>query len=174
MVPLRPGKLAPFPGEPRFHKMRDSKVDIIAAQQDMVAHRHAPDLWDPTSTVLAQFEEAEISRAPTDIDHQHMKLPGVAILQLMPKFARRIVLFQPAVEGCLRLLDQPDAIRKARLLSGGDCQPLCGRVERGWNGNGDLLIIECEAGSGESIVPGSAKGVEDECGGAHRRDLLLP
>ena len=46
MIPLRAGKLAASPGKPRFHEVCDGKVDIVAAQQDMLAHSHAPDVGD--------------------------------------------------------------------------------------------------------------------------------
>src|SRR6516165_5142266 len=43
IFPLRARKLAASPGKPRFDEVCDGKVDIIAAQEDMLAHSHAPD-----------------------------------------------------------------------------------------------------------------------------------
>ena len=38
LIPLRAGKLAARPGKPRLQEMRDGKVDIVAAEQRMLAH----------------------------------------------------------------------------------------------------------------------------------------
>src|ERR1700751_1184638 len=46
MFPLRAGKLAASPGEPRFDQVSDGEVDIVATQEDMLAHSHAPDVGD--------------------------------------------------------------------------------------------------------------------------------
>jgi len=56
MMPLRAGKLAASPGEPRFHEVCDGKVDVVAAQQDMLAHSNASDVGDRASPVQAQLE----------------------------------------------------------------------------------------------------------------------
>ena len=56
MIPLRAGKLPAYPGEPRFDEVRDSEIDIVAAQQDVFAHGRAPDIGDGALLVSTQFE----------------------------------------------------------------------------------------------------------------------
>ena len=60
LVPLRAGNLTAWSGKPRFHHVCDGKIDIVAAEQDMLAHRHALDVWHRALLVQAKFEKAEI------------------------------------------------------------------------------------------------------------------
>ena len=53
MIPLGAGKLAASRGEPWFQQVCDGKIDIVATQQDMLAHRHAPDVGDRALLVPA-------------------------------------------------------------------------------------------------------------------------
>ena len=93
-------------------------------------------------------------------------------VQALPQWLGRGVLFQPAVEGRLRLLQQPHAAGEAGFLRGIQREPLRGGVERGRHRDGDFLRIERAAGSGEAAVPDAAQIIQDERGGADRRDLL--
>jgi hypothetical protein len=104
LIPLRAGKLAACPGKPRFHHVCDGKVDIVAAEQDMLAHRHAPDVWERALLVQAQFEKAEIRSATADIDDQYVPQIGIVTVDPLPQLMRRVVFFQPATERSLRLL----------------------------------------------------------------------
>ena len=50
LVPLRAGKLVACPGKPRFHHVCDGKVDIVAAEQDiLIASASFAERWS-TST----------------------------------------------------------------------------------------------------------------------------
>jgi hypothetical protein len=120
LIPLRAGKLAACRGKPRFQEVCDGEVDIVAAQQDMLAHRHAPDVRDRALLVQAQFEKAEIRGAAADVDYQHVTQPSITIVEPLPQLMRsRVVRFQPAIKCSLRLLEQSHFIREARFLGGG-------------------------------------------------------
>ena len=77
---------------------------IVAAEQDMLAHRHAPDVWERALLVQAQFEKAEIRSATADIDDQYVPQIGIVTVDPLPQLMRRVVFFQPATERSLRLL----------------------------------------------------------------------
>src|SRR5262249_40012283 len=78
-----------------------------------------------------------------------------------------------AIESSLRLLEQSHASWKARLLGSGHRQLLRPRVERSGDGDRDLLIIERKPGRSKPAVPRPPQIVENQCGGAYRRDLLF-
>ena len=84
LIPLRAGKLAARPGKPRLQEMGDGKVDIVAAEQRMLAHRDTPDVRVPRLLVQANFKNAEIRSAAADIDDQHVSQPGIAIVGPLP------------------------------------------------------------------------------------------
>ena len=56
VIPLRPGKFPALANEPRFEEMGDREIDIVAAQQDMVAYCYAFDFRGSAATVRAEFE----------------------------------------------------------------------------------------------------------------------
>ena len=77
LVPLRAGKLAAWPASRGSSEVGDGKIDIVAAEQDMLAHRHAPDVWHRALLVQAKFKKAEIRGAAADIDDQHVPQTGI-------------------------------------------------------------------------------------------------
>src|SRR5512132_2302754 len=85
------------------------------------------------------------------------------------------MLLQPAIERSLRFLQQPCAVRKSGLLSGGERQLLSHGIERRRNGDNDLLSIEPEIRTrlAEARVPGRPQEIEDQRGSANRRDLSV-
>src|ERR1700730_7658834 len=101
LAPWGAGKLPACPGKPRFHHVCNGKVDIVAAEQDMLAHRHAPDGWDRRLLVQAQFEKAEIRSATADIDDQYVPQLDIVTVEPLPQLMRRVVFFQPATESSL-------------------------------------------------------------------------
>src|SRR5215467_9075969 len=113
MFPLRAGKLA-SPGKPRFDEVCDGKVDVVAAQEDMLAHSHAPDVGDRAWLVQVQLEQTEIRSTAADIDDQRVPWPGLTIVEWAPQLMSRIVSLKPAIERSLWLLEQPHAAREAR------------------------------------------------------------
>ncbi|HJY48373.1 MAG TPA: hypothetical protein VJ349_07010 [Stellaceae bacterium] len=56
VIPLRPGEFPAFTNELRFEEMGDREIDIVAAQQDMVAYCYAFDFRGSAATVRAEFE----------------------------------------------------------------------------------------------------------------------
>ena len=81
------------------------------------------------------------------------------------------MLFQPAVEDRLRLLQQPHAARETCLLCGCQRQLLRGEVERRGHRDDDLLVIK--SAIGEAVVPDAPQIFQDQSRGAHRRELLV-
>ncbi len=158
-------------GQASFHEVSESEVNVVAAEEDVVTDGDAANVGGWVGGVQAKAEQAEVRGAAADIDHQHMSRAGVAGGEVLPKIA--FVLLQPAVEGRLRFLEQPDCIGEAGVFGRGDGEALGRGVEGGGDGNGDLLVVELPASGGKATVPGAAQVVEYQCGSADRRDFLL-
>ena len=65
-------------------KMGDGKVDIVATEQRMLAHRDTPDLRIRHLLVQTNFKNAEIRGAAADIDDQHVSQSGIAVVGPLP------------------------------------------------------------------------------------------
>ena len=65
--PIARRKAGRLPREPRFHEVRDGQIDIVAAQQDMFAHRHAPDVGDRALTAFGRSSNKLKSEVPPPI-----------------------------------------------------------------------------------------------------------
>ena len=74
VIPLRAGHPAAFHHQPRFEQHRERQIDIVAAQQDMFADRHPPDVGQRARRAGSQLEQAEIRGASADIDDQDVPL----------------------------------------------------------------------------------------------------
>ena len=109
--------------------MCDREIDIVAAQQDVVAHCLALDARDRADRLRAQFEQAEIRRSTTNVDHQDVVRSIAVVGEPARKIRCKIVLLQPAVEGGLRLFKQANGFRKTGFLRSHKRQPLGSRVE---------------------------------------------
>src|SRR5690242_14262395 len=166
MIPLRAGNSPTFAREPRFKQDRKGEVDIVAAQQDMFTDSDPRDVGNATRSASTQLEQAEVRSAAADIDDQDVARPG--IVQFLPQRSSQAVLFEPAIERCLWLFEQPHRTWEPSFLCRGQCQPLRCGVERGGNRDGDFLIVESVAITGESTVPGTPKIVQDESGSLNR------
>ena len=59
----------------------------------------------PPDATGSELEQAEIRGASADIDDQDVTRPGIVCVQYFPQRVGRAVPFQPAIEGCLRLLE---------------------------------------------------------------------
>ena len=59
-------------GQAGFQEHRERQVDVVAAQQDVLADRDPPYVGDGARCAGAQLEQAEVGGAAADIDHQHM------------------------------------------------------------------------------------------------------
>src|SRR6516164_4896768 len=128
-----------------LQEVGDGKVDIVAAEQVVIAHGDAPDVGNRGLVAQAQFENAEIRGAATDIDDQHMPQPRIALVGPLPQLSR-FVTFEPAIKRSLRLFEQSHIVGEACFFGGGNRQPLCRRIEGSGNRNRDLLIIERTSG----------------------------
>ncbi len=147
--------------------MREREVDVVAAEQDVVADRDALDRG-LAALLRRQLEQAEVRGAAADIDHEHMMrirlgAPGLPAVPL-----------QPPVEGGLRLLQQAHAFGVAGLSGGGEREALRGGVERGGHGDGDVLRLKREIRTvlGEALVPSVAEVGEDLRRGRDGGDLV--
>ncbi len=173
VLPLNPRKLAGLAGQPGFDPAGERQIDVVAAEQDVIADRRPPDRRLAAITG-AHFEQAEIRRSAADIDDEDGKGRGVRFRHLAPQVGGEIACFQPAIEGGLRFLKQAHGFRKAGVPRRRQRQSLRHCVERGRNRNDDLLRVEREirARRGEAVVPGVAQRVQDQRRGADRRNLL--
>ena len=110
--------------------VREREVHVVAAEQDVVAHRDAREL--ERAVAVQHGDGGEVGRPAADVDHEddvprfHERAPGLA---------HRV---DPGVERRLRLLEQRhllDAGRERRL----DRELARARVERGRDREDDLL-----------------------------------
>ena len=142
--------------------MCDREIDIVAAKQDVIAHRRSLDARGGALGWGAEFKEAEIRGSTADVDHQEMRSIA-AIGEPVGKLSGKVMPLEPAVERGLRLFKQADAFRKTGLAGGHQHQPLGSRVEGGGNGNCDPLPVKLETGAGRLPVPGLLEMIENEC-----------
>ena len=169
---MRAGDLPAFINQPRFEQDRKRQVNVVATQQNVLADGNPSDIRDRTGRTRPQFEQTEIRSAAADIDDQDVPRLGIMCVQpFPPRVGRapqrvgRAGLLQPAIECRLWLLEQPHAAGKTGFLRGIQGQPLRGRIERRGDRNGDVLLRERAAGTGETVVPGAAQIAEDQRGG---------
>jgi hypothetical protein len=155
-VPLqRVEPLAAAGGEPLFDQLGQRQIDVVAAEQQVIADR---DAREPAVGVDA--DQREVGGAAADVEHQH----AIAGRQ-RPRDAA--VGVDPRVERRLRLLEQHHR-GQAGLLRGQRRQ-LAGRlVERRRAGDDDVLLDEARARP-ERVVPGVADMAEDRRLGRDRR-----
>ena len=97
--------------------MGQSQIDVVAAQKDVVADRHALDLW--RSRRGLNLKQAEIGSTAADIYNQDVPIATAIAGKMVPQIRPLIVFFEPAIEGCLRLLQQADGVRKAGFVRRG-------------------------------------------------------
>ncbi|EAU63646.1 conserved hypothetical protein, partial [Stigmatella aurantiaca DW4/3-1] len=129
------------------------QVHVVAAQQDVVSHGHADQLH--LSLPLAHGDDGEVRGAAAHIHHED----DLAGLHLLPEgLALR---FQPRIERRLGLLQQGE-VRDASGLRGLQRQLACRGIERGGDGDDDVLGGEGAAGllarAGEGGVPRLTQG----------------
>ena len=144
MFPLRAGNLAAFSHKARFKQDCEGQVDVVSTQQNMFADSHPRDVGDAARRTGSQLEQAEIRGASADMDHQDVPRLGIVCV---PPFPQRVgvgraVLFEPAIEGGLRLFEEPHATGEPGCFRGIQGEPLRRGVERGGNRDGDFLVID--------------------------------
>ena len=153
MIPLRTGHLPAFRREPGLQEDREGQIDIVAAEQNMVADRNPADVGDRARRAGSELEQTEIRGAAADIDDQDAPRLGRVPVHPFPQRLGRAVAFEPGIEGRLRLLQQPHAGGESGFLRGVQREALSGGVERGGHRNGDLLRIERRSRTGRSGCP---------------------
>ena len=92
MIPLPNGKSALAHREAWFQQMRNCKIDVITAEQDVVADGDPLNPGITTALMSTQFEQAEIRSAAPDVDHQNMARGGLRIWQCAPRIAAASLL----------------------------------------------------------------------------------
>ena len=102
-------------GQPGLERVRQGEVDVVAAEQDVLADRDPADAARVRASVLAlDGEQAEVGGAAADVDDQNVADRAFAgsrakdRVERLPGAALAAVLFQPGVEGRLRLFQQPN------------------------------------------------------------------
>ena len=132
----------------------------------MLADRDPLDLRGRARGGGPRLEQTEIGGSPADVDDEDMPRLRALRVQAFEQGLDRAAPLEPAVECRLRLLQEPHAARIAGFLRGVERQALRGGVERGGDRDGDVLLVEREAGRGEAPVPGALEVAQ---GRARRR-----
>ncbi len=128
--------------EARLEPPRQRDVDVVAAEQDVVADRQAVE--GQASAVAADADQAEVRGAAADVDDEDQA--GLA-QQVLPA---SLVLVDPGVERRLRLFEQ-DRVRQPGALGRGDAELARHLVERRRHRQDDLLLFQGRAG--EALLP---------------------
>ena len=122
-VQLKCVKLGPFGGELRFDVPGKREIDVIAAEQYVLANGDPVQLQ--FTLALGHRDQREIGSAAADIDHQDQIAHPDAIAPIW-------VTLQPCIKGRLRLFEE-NYIRVASFLSGALRQFAGDRIERSGN-----------------------------------------
>ena len=134
------GRIQPLvlASEAGLDRMRQGEVDVVAAEQDVLADGHPADAaFSPILAPLLPVDgkQAEVRRAAADIDDENVAQLASAVLrsergaQRLPGGPFAAVLLQPGVERRLRLFEQANRARIAGGLRRHQRQPLGGGVE---------------------------------------------
>ncbi len=149
----------------RFAGVGERQVHVVPAQQDVLADGQTRE--DQVAGLLGHGDQGEVGGAAADVaDEDH-----VADLHVLPPVVppRR----EPGVKGGLRFFQQRDVL-EPRLAGGLDRQLAGHCVERGGDGQQDVLILKTVGGglAGHRRIPGVAQVFEIGGRGVDRRDLL--
>ena len=148
--------------------MGDGEIDVVAAEQKVIADGDAADGGKRRAGLAGDFKEGEVGGAAADVDDED----GSAVFgELGPESGGVGVGFEPAVEGGLGFFEKADVFGESGFGGGVEREALGDGVERGGDGDGDFLGVEW--GIGEAGVPCAAEVVEEEGGGADGRDFLV-
>ena len=136
-----PHQNGPLPGlqfhvffELPFDEMRQGHVQVVAAQQQVVADGHAVEL-DFSPLPATDANQREVRRSAADVAHQYLLARRNPLLPVVG------VGVEPGVKGGLRLLDQqhPPQPGQRRRLD----RELAGHlVERGRQGEHEVLFLQ--------------------------------
>jgi hypothetical protein len=132
----RPCRQPPAP----LAMMREQEVHVVAAEEDVVAHRHAR-MSSSEPAGLHRRDRGEVRRPAAEIDHQD-HLAGLRTC-VAPPGARR--LLDPRVEGGLRLFEEHEhgpGLLRARPRTVSSRAPA---IEGGGHGEHHVLLGEATA-----------------------------
>ena len=116
--------------EPLVQRVRQREVHVVAAEQDVIAHRHARELH--LALLFRDRNEGKIRRAAADIDHEDHVAHADVFAETFP---RRL---DPRVERGLRFLQQRH-VRQPRLHRRLQGQIARRRIKRRGHRDHDLL-----------------------------------
>ena len=168
VLPLAASQRFAFAGEAGFEGVGDGEIDIVAAEQEVIADGDAADGGKRRAGLAGDFEEGEVGCAAADVDDEDV---AAVFGELGPEGGGVGVGFEPAVEGGLGFFEEADVFGESGFGGGIEGEALGDGVERGGDGDGDFLGVE--GGIGESGVPCAAEVVEEEGGGADGGDFLV-
>ena len=168
VLPLAASQRFAFAGEAGFEGVGDGEIDIVAAEQEVIADGDAADGGKRGAGLAGDFEEAEVGCAAADVDDEDV---AAVFGELGPEGGGVGVGFEPAVEGGLGFFEEADVFGESGFGGGVEGEALGDGVERGGDGDGDFLGVE--GGIGETGVPCAAEVVEEEGGGADGGDFLV-
>ncbi len=126
--------------------MRQRQIEVVAAENEMLTHRHAMKLC-LALTIDGDVDEREIGRAAADVADQNL-LPWSN--QLLPILSMGV---DPLINGGLRLFDEHNA-RQSCDRCGLDRQLASDLVERGGQREDNLLLFQRLAP--KAMVPGGS------------------
>ena len=174
LAQLAPGQPAAAAGQARLQGVGEGQVDIVAAEQQVVADRHpAQGQTAGGASVGGDLEQAEIGGAAADVAHQHAGAAAAGTLQQVEQAAGVAPPPEPVVKGRLRLLDQPHRriTGEGRRLQGELLRRL---VEGGGDGDHHLLGVEhrLRPAGGHRRVPHPAQPGQVAGARLHRRQAL--
>ena len=134
----------PVVGETLLDVPGEREVQVVAAQQQVVADRHAVKLQVARLLVLAHADQREVARPPADVANQDFlprRDPPTPVVR---------VPVDPGVERRLRFFEQHHP-RQARSLRRRQCQFARHLVER--SGQSDHNVLFRQRVTGEPVVP---------------------
>ena len=143
--------MVPLAAKPCGRGVGQGQVHVVAAQQDVVADRHAGQ--HQLARLLADGDQRQVGGAAAHVADQH----HVADLDLLAPLV--VAGVDPGIKGGLRLLQQGDVLQAggAGRLDG----QLAGHgVERGRHRQDDVLLLQPVLGHvlGDQVVPGLGTG----------------
>jgi len=146
----------------RLDLARQGEVDVVAAEEEVLAHGHA--LEPELAAARAGGDERQVGRAAPDVDDEDERLRRHARAPVA------LVRREPGVDGSLRLL-QEDHVGQPGRARGSERQLARHLVERRRHGEDHVLLGERR---GEARVPRLAQVREGARRRLDRRDLRDP
>ena len=146
--------------------MGEREIEIVATEQNMVAHRDALKSRKRRVRLGLDGKEAQIRRSSADIHHQHMGF----LISHCEGFERCVIIFQPSVEGSLRLFEEDAGTRKTCFPRGFESELLCSGVEGSRHRDGDIL--RSQRSIRVCLVPSRGKSLEEIRQGINRADQV--